>query len=263
MLTVSDIRHAWPEKAGFCLNQKNGHPHYSFVHFFNGVELKLHGETLSVPPHSCILFQPGTPKQFLSKPRLMHDWFRFTGDVPQLLEQVGIPVDTLLYPRQTDFITRIVREMEAEFFSQRMGSQELIHLKIQELFVRLARVLAGEETVFVDRATEEALYLLRNDVFSQLEHPWTVEEMAARAGMSRSRFHSVYRTVYGDSPIDDLIRARMEAARHALAFTGQSVNEIAEMLGYRNVTHFIRQFRELVGVTPLKYRQISPLLEHF
>ena len=48
MFTVTGIRHAWPEKAGFCLNRRHGHADLTFVHFFNSVELELNGTTAKV-----------------------------------------------------------------------------------------------------------------------------------------------------------------------------------------------------------------------
>ena len=84
---------------------------------------------------------------------------------------------------------------------------------------------------------------------------WTVAEMAARMNLSQSRFFSVYRSFYGNSPTDDLIRARIDAAKNALAFTDQPVARIAENLGYNNLTHFIRQFKALTGVSPSVYRK--------
>ena len=51
------------------------------------------------------------------------------------------------------------------------------------------------------------------------------------------------------------IRARIDAAKNALAFTDQPVARIAENLGYNNLTHFIRQFKALTGVSPSVYRK--------
>ena len=36
---ISSLRHAWPEKAGFTIVRKNGHPLYTFLHFYGSVEL--------------------------------------------------------------------------------------------------------------------------------------------------------------------------------------------------------------------------------
>ncbi len=257
MFTVTGIRHAWPEKAGFCLNRPAGYFNYSFVHFISGAEIILNGETTEIPAHTCLLYQPNTPQYFVSRTPLTHDWFHFNSDetLDGLLTRLNLPPDTLFHPRRSDFITGIVQEMEIEFFGGKNGREELIDAKIRELFCRLSRTISGEGELYVDPATAERLHRLRSEMFSCLSRPWTVAEMASRVGFSESRFYSVYRTVYGNSPMDDLIRARIDAAKNALLFTSDPVSVIAESLGYSNLTHFIRQFKGIIGTSPARYRR--------
>ena len=84
---------------------------------------------------------------------------------------------------------------------------------------------------------------------------WTVSEMAGELHLSESRFAHLYRSFFGTTPLDDLIHARMDAAKNELLFTNRAVYEIAEALGYRNTTHFCRQFRQFVGISPTEYRK--------
>ncbi len=255
MFRITAIRHAWPEKAGFILDRPFGHPQYTFLHFFGSVELLLDGRTVTVPPHTCLLYRPGTPQLFRSRGVLVHDWLHIEGNPEPLLRRYGIPANTLLYPVGAEFITDVVREMETEFSAQREGGDRLLSLKTEELFLKLSRACHGTTDVHLDTPTEERLQELRREVFLSLRHPWTVGEMAARINLSQSRFFSVYRAFYGSSPTDDLIRARIDAAKNELAFGPHAVARIAEDLGYNNVTHFIRQFKAITGTSPLRYRK--------
>lgn len=255
MPIITAIRHAWPEQAGFCLNRKQGHPDYSFVHFINGVTIYLNGETIHVPSHTCIIYRPGTPQHFISPTPLLHDWFHFQ-DIPEsIFEELNLPPDTLLYPKRWDYITDLVQEMEIEFFAKRMHHSELLTLKMNELLIRLSRSLYEESTVSVNSSTAESLSKLRGKILLSLNHPWTVAEMASEISLSESRFYSVYRSFYGTSPMYDLIHARIDTAKNALLFSDQPVCDIAEALGYHNVTHFIRQFRSFTSTSPARYRR--------
>ena len=255
MLNITAVRHAWPEPAGFYINRRNGHPEYTFLHFINGTEIRIDGKQVSVPHHTCIIYRPGTPQYFYNQKPLIHDWMHLTGDLSDLLENLKIPMDTLLYPQRFDFITDIMRELESEFYSQKSGRERILTLKTEELFIKLARSCSGEYEAAVDTSTEERLRKLRDEIFLSLGHHWTVSEMAERVSLSESRFYGVYRSVYGTSPIDDLIRARIDAAKKALTFTSQSVSQIAEGLGYNNLTHFTRQFKAFAGISPAAYRK--------
>lgn len=257
MFTITSIRHAWPEPAGFCLNRPNGYMNYSFVHFHNPVEIYLNGESHLAASHACIIYRPDTPQHFISHRPLVHDWFHFDGIPEPLLKKLGIPLDTLFYPQDYDFITPSIQRMEREFFARKIGCEELISSSVTELFVELSRSLYAETSSLSDASTLERLRSLRTLVFQDLGHPWTVSEMAAHIPLSESRFHSVYRSFYGTSPMEDLILARIESAQNALLFTKRPVSDIAESLGYCNLTHFSRQFRQFVGISPAQFRKIQ------
>ncbi|MBQ1935624.1 MAG: helix-turn-helix transcriptional regulator, partial [Clostridia bacterium] len=72
--------------------------------------------------------------------------------------------------------------------------------------------------------------------------------------LSRSRFSVLYQKIFHVSPIRDLIRARIERACYYLSSGTQSIPEIAELCGYQNEYHFIRQFKEETGMTPGAFR---------
>ena len=53
--------------------------------------------------------------------------------------------------------------------------------------------------------------------------------------------------------MNDLIQARIDAAKSALTGQDISISEVAERLGYANATHFSRQFRQRTGISPRGY----------
>lgn len=253
MLNITDIRHAWPEPAGFLLKRANGHPEYTFLHFFNSVTLEYNGETVKTQPHAVILFKPGKPQLFVSDEPLVHDWMHFTLASPF---DFGFLTDTLYYPAHTEFITDTVRELEAEFFDSRPRRREYMEIKAIELFLKLSREIDCNGEGGINLETKENLRYLRGHMFSHLREEWTVERMAQELGLSQSRFFTVYKSFYGISPVSDLIRARMNSAKNMLLYSERRIEEIAVLLGYQNVTHFIRQFKKENGYSPSAYRKI-------
>ena len=131
----------------------------------------------------------------------------------------------------------------------------MIAAKTDELFIKLSRACTNEYVAAVDAGTNERFRLLRGEMFSNLRQHWNVEKMAGRVGLSKSRFYTIYKSIYGNSPVDDLIRARIDRAKNALQFSTASIAEIAENLGYNNLTHFMRQFKAMTGTTPEQYRK--------
>lgn len=253
-MIVTKVRHEWPNPPGFCLNREAGHPDYTFVHFTTGITLRLEGKEVRVSEHGCIIYRPGTPQYFTCDGEMLHDWFHFQGVDEGFFQRLGLSPDTLFYPRQSRFITDLIRETETEFFSDHPHREEMMDLKIRELFIKLRRVTEEPGKSIVPEVPER-FRDLRRKILQFPGRSWTVAEMAREASLSPSRFFELYRTCYGISPVEDRINARIDAAKSALQFTARPVGEIARSLGYANETHFCRQFRSRTGMAPGQYRK--------
>lgn len=257
---ITRARHAWPEKAGFVIDRPRGLQEYTFLHFHQSMEILIGDEVETVPPGAVIIYAPDTPQWFRSPELLTHDWMHMTGDVESFLLAAGLESDKLYYPVNGAFITPILRQIELEVLTKQPDSEVLSNLKFRELLLLLRRSCAGQEEK-PDSAAVKQLRLVRRTVFAQLDQPWTVSQMATLAYLSPSRFHALYRAAFGISPMDDLIRARIDTAKNRLTDTDLPVQTLAQELGYRNVTHFCRQFKQLTGQTPSAFRTHSTTLE--
>ena len=80
------------------------------------------------------------------------------------------------------------------------------------------------------------------------EHPWSLESLAERAGMSRSAFASRFKAVVGLAPADYLTEWRLTLAKKWL-LQGRAVKLIAPELGYANASALSRVFAQRTGVS--------------
>jgi AraC-like DNA-binding protein len=84
---------------------------------------------------------------------------------------------------------------------------------------------------------------------------WTVSELAARAGVSRSALSALFRQLLGVSPMAYLARWRMLLAALVLRDEGLRVRDAADRVGYEAEAAFSRAFKDHFGVAPATYRQ--------
>jgi AraC-like DNA-binding protein len=84
-------------------------------------------------------------------------------------------------------------------------------------------------------------------------HRWTVQELAERAGMSRSAFALRFREKAGSSVMEYLTRWRMLLAGDRLMNSDESVSEIALSLGYESESAFGFAFKREMGRSPRRY----------
>ena len=83
----------------------------------------------------------------------------------------------------------------------------------------------------------------------------TVVDMANRCNLDRSYFGKVFKDVIGQSPQEFLIRYRMSKAAELLILTNSSIGDIGSSVGYQNLLHFSRAFKNVYGISPRDYRQ--------
>jgi len=84
---------------------------------------------------------------------------------------------------------------------------------------------------------------------------FTLDQLAARAGVSKFYFTRLFKNAMGVSPSRYLLTLRMDEARRLLRETKRSVVDIALDVGYANPSHFARFFRRETGLSPSDYRQ--------
>lgn len=82
----------------------------------------------------------------------------------------------------------------------------------------------------------------------------SVDELAARAGMSPRTFARRFKAATGESPLGYLHRVRIDAARHLLERRAKAIGEVGQAVGYTDPAFFRRLFMRYAGITPRAYR---------
>lgn len=84
--------------------------------------------------------------------------------------------------------------------------------------------------------------------------PPTLEELAARVGISHVRLNRLFRQVHGLTVFQWLREQRLQRARQELATTAASITDIALACGFSSASHFAERFRNRFGLTPTQFR---------
>jgi AraC-like DNA-binding protein/ActR/RegA family two-component response regulator len=81
-----------------------------------------------------------------------------------------------------------------------------------------------------------------------------IETVAALCRLSPSQFCRVFREENSKSFGDYLLHYRMQRARERLGLPGSLVKEAAYAVGYNDLSHFSRSFRQVFGISPSAYQ---------
>lgn len=82
----------------------------------------------------------------------------------------------------------------------------------------------------------------------------SVNELAQLSGRSLSSFNREFKTIYQVTAKQWLSEKRMHKARELLESECHSVTDVAMMVGYSNVSHFIKAFKDKFGNTPKTFK---------
>lgn len=91
-------------------------------------------------------------------------------------------------------------------------------------------------------------------------HRWTLQNLAERAGMSRSIFALKFKAMVGKSPMEYLTRWRMLLAGDRLTNSDDPISVIALSLGYESESAFSKAFRRAMGCSPRQHRRGQTLV---
>jgi len=100
-----------------------------------------------------------------------------------------------------------------------------------------------------DERVATALRLIHADPV----RPWTVEQLAREAALSRSGFFERFSRTLGVAPMAYLLTWRMALAKQLLRRQGLTVAQVAEQTGYGSASAFTVAFTRHTGCSPARY----------
>lgn len=253
---VEMVQSAWEQKAGTCITTAVSR-FYNFFYFPTPIQVMEDGELKWTKPHACVLSEPKRIRNFYFPEDTIICWTHNPVQVEDMIKKYEIPLNCVFYLSNSSVLPEIFQKMRKEFRLKDPYREELLDIYTEELFIKLSRYTKHkDEMVSVNSIAQRKMYDLRWEVLSHPEKNWTVEEMANAVMLSPSRFHAVYKLMFGSSPMKEIINAKIDQAK-AILLAEERINltAVAEQLGYSNQYHFIRQFKSITGVTPGTYQK--------
>jgi AraC-like DNA-binding protein len=168
----------------------------------------------------------------------------------------GLPDRVVIPLNGSHELAPAVTLLFAEAFEQRAGKEAALDRLFEYLLLLILRhamdaqlmdsgVLAG----LAHPKLSKAMAAVHKDP----QEAWTLERLARKAGMSRSRFAFHFHRCVGITPLDYLTEWRLSLAQ-VLLKQGRPVKTVAPEVGYSSAAAFNRAFRQRVGEPPRRWR---------
>jgi AraC-like DNA-binding protein len=125
--------------------------------------------------------------------------------------------------------------------------------RLTELLLRVIECSRRENSVTVTAELQRVLDLIE----ANPGRYFSVDELAAAAGLSASRFKTKFKRRIGIPPAEYQLRKKIDNASQLLSRTTKTVTDIAYSLGFSSSQYFATVFKRYTMKTPIQYRRDS------
>ncbi|SCW62324.1 iron complex transport system substrate-binding protein [Paenibacillus tianmuensis] len=141
-----------------------------------------------------------------------------------------------------------------ELYRHRSPQDELAqfkqHLRLQELLYELYRSNYSPSDKMQSR---EAVRRSIDGLHRLDAAAVNVEALARQANIGTRQYTHLFRQLTGLSPLDYMTELRLNEAKKKLLTSSESLQQIAQSAGFKDVYYFSRRFKQMVGQSPRQY----------
>lgn len=165
----------------------------------------------------------------------------------------------------TAMLARICRqngmEMEQAFHMSDHYIQRLDELTTEEEVHQLHDKMVMDYTLKMKRlvqkdASSKHISDCKEYIYTHIKERITLDDLAEEFGISAGHLSRLFKAETGMSVSDYIRERKINMAKNLLRFSENSMIDIANQLSFSSQSHFIKQFKATVGITPKKYRDL-------
>lgn len=228
--------------------------------FHDGMSHGDRGAPLRIEAPSLLLYPRPTAHRFVTDPERGADMvcanLRFEGGAQNPIS-AALPAFLCLPLEALEGSSEVLALLFEEAFTQRCGRHALINRLFEVVMIQILRRQMESGDVQGGMLAGLSHPRLRNALVAMHESPardWSLDDLAAAAGMSRTVFATGFRDVVGITPGHYLQGWRVGLAQHALR-QGRPLKVVAADVGYGSEAALSRAFKAYSGLSPREWRK--------
>ncbi|MEN8230313.1 MAG: AraC family transcriptional regulator [Bacteroidota bacterium] len=236
------------------IDRPNGTDGWLFMHFYDSVTLLDESGVHQHPAGRFILWRPGD-KQYYgnTEQEWTHSWIHLCGNgITGQQAHNPIPENQALalsYPESLEHsLTAIYDELEGPF----VPNDIIISNLVENLFRQMYRALM-EKPLFP--RIPENIRKVKRYIELNFDKPFSLKDLSGLGNLSETYLCGQFSRFFGYPPIEYRTRVRLNHATQLLRDHNLRISEIAQRIGYSDVYHFSKQFKQHLGISPGKFRQ--------
>ncbi len=158
-------------------------------------------------------------------------------------------------------VERILNEALLEMAQRRSGFELMIKTLLLNLLIIVGReftnYVSGTDDTGIYASKKESILNAINYINENYKEPLRHAQVAKNFFLSPSQFNYLFKYFTSKTFGEYLTSIRMAHALQKLRETDSKIIEIAMDVGYHNINHFNRAFKQYMNMTPSRYRKKS------
>ena len=169
--------------------------------------------------------------------------------------------DNIFYlpPENARILQELGQKMLHEYEHNHLFSENIIRDYLHIFLTEIKRIIHRVDAI-VDNSAEYILlqqfFLLVNNRYPLVR---TVEYVAGCLGVTPARLWLAVKRLTGQTPSEIINKRILVEAQSLLRHSSLTVSEIADLLNFKEKSHFTRFFKNITGMSPIEYVRQSRL----
>lgn len=165
----------------------------------------------------------------------------------------GLPLLNMQF-HDEDNLNLLLIQMLREYENKKPGFVQIIHAKLVEFLVVTLRSY-NIQNINKDVESDKSIYKVIAYIRQHYSANLPLDELAMMAFISPTHFCRKFKNSTGITVTEFTKKIRIEEAANLLVNTNKSIIEIGEQVGYGDIKHFLKVFKQFKGMSPNSYRK--------
>jgi len=253
------------------------HDHYELVYMKRGEAVfRIEDAQVRLLPNNIVIIKPNRKHELLVQSKEGCEFVVFSfmildnGD--QMISRISMEdfIDfmegeksepcLLLKVGQRNEVIQLLNKIISEKNSREPDAEFMLRLLVLEVFVQLSRALRIEwENSMKGKSPKlrELVKISTNYISTNYENDLKLADIANFVYLSPSYFTKVFRQEVRTSPINYLLKVRIDKSKEMLSTTDMNIGEVSSAVGFSSHQRFNEIFKKNTGMTPSEYRKRS------
>ena len=218
------------------------------------VAIEGKNETLHVSAGDSYLLREDEPYRCYSNSDEPYTciWIEISGEIVRPVLDAYDLTHSMRFPGiSIQYYLQQIHKIATAFLDRELAMEECC-----DVFIKVCQYIRRQRTTHTRKHDSmQDVAVLKSYIDTHLSERFTSEKCSQILSLSVSQTIRKFRGAYGVPPCEYVNRRRIEIAKRLLEDSTQSVQEIAEHIGFHDPYYFSKYFKKRCGKSPNEYRR--------